>query len=179
MTWLKLPNVGDAVTVTIKTVGDIRDDTVGFSTTDGDILYLPKPVALARLRECGFAGENGVTVDYDRVSGAQLHFSKLAPEHGGTRPRWMIERPKAEVPNTHTNGAAPMDDATKTATDGRLAERDAKREAINTAYLDALDLSLEGQRKILKGKGIPKPTAESVQAGAATILIQWEHQRCL
>ena len=175
MPWLKLPNVGDSATVTIKQLGDVRDDTLRFDTTEGDILYLPKPVALARLRECGgFTESNGVAVNYDAVIGAQLVFSKLAPERGGTRPRWMIERTKSEVPNTHTNGAAPMDDAS--------APRDTageKRDAIIEAYENALDAALTAQRKHFKGRGVPKPTAESVQAGAATILIQWERNRCL
>jgi hypothetical protein len=175
MTWIKLPNVGDSATVTIRQLGDVRDDTLAFSTTEGDMLYLPRAVALARLRDCGFTNGDGVTVNYDAVVGAQLVFAKIAPEIAGGRPRWMIERTKSAVANTHTNGAAPMDDLSKDV----LAQRDAKRAAIRDAYHLALAASLETQRTVLKGKGVPKPTAESIQAGAATLLIQYERNRCL
>lgn len=53
-------------------------------------------------------------------------------------------------------------------------EKQTKRNNVLTSYEAALVASLEIQQAVL-----PNFTPESVQSGAATILIQWERNRCL
>lgn len=187
MTWIKLKNVGESATVVVHNLVDVRDDTLCLSTREGDLLYLPKGVALDLLRACGFGDEDG-TVMYDSVVGARLHFSRVAPGVIGGAPHWMIQRLDAPasaaqlpapiaapiaapIPHTPSKADTHMDTGT--------SEKFAKREDIHAAYESALLAALAIQRKIFKGKLAPKLTAESVAASAATMFIQYERNRCL
>ncbi len=160
----------------------MRDDTLRFSTDDGDDLYVPKGLAIGCLRAAGF-GTPGVPLDYDEIVGATLDFSRLAPERAGGRPRWMIERTNALVRHPEPAAVAtpsptytpPKDLHMDTGTKEKLA----KREDLHAAYESALVTALQIQRKVFKGKLAPKVTAESVAASAATLFIQYERNRCL
>ena len=150
--------------------------------------------ATARLRRVTHG--NGVVIDYDRVIGATLRFSKREPETAGGRPRWKIDRPlfavdavqvtpvqingknidpRNNMPLPHTPSKADMHmDSVPAPTDKRQ-----KREDIHAAYESALVAALAIQKKIFKGKLAPKLSAESVAASAATMFIQYERNRCL
>lgn len=186
MAWLKLPNVGDSVVFVIKQLGETNGtDSLCFSDTGGDLVYIPKAVALARLRDLGFAIPGTATVDFDRVIGTTLRFSKLAPEIVGGRPRWMIERetahaediviapPRIAAPAAHTHSD------TERHMDTGTIDKQEKRQHIHAVYEEALVAALAIQKKIFKGKLAPKITAESVAASAATMFIQYERNRCL
>lgn len=185
--WHKLPNVGDAVSFVVKQVGDTTaTDSLCFADASGDCVYVPKAIALMRLRECGgFASGDESEIDYNKVIGATLTFSKLAPSSVGGRPRWMISRyatpPKREdlaetatVLTSHSIHAEPPMIA-----NAEPVAHTEKREYINAVYEEALVTALAIQKRAFKGKLAPKVTAESVAASAATLFIQYERNRCL
>lgn len=180
MTWIKLPNVGDTHDAVIRQcgyhAGKIGRPTVRFQTMNGDDLYVPVAEAHEALVRI-FGGNAAGEPNYDDVIMQRLTFSRRKPASETDLPSWSIELLDAP----HSTGEGAMDNATRQAI-GDVQRQDAAREKVNLAYIDALQKAFEIQSRIFapkKGKKIPVVTAESVQAGAATLLIQWERQRCL
>lgn len=161
MSWIKLPNVGDSHECVVESTEPGRGNADCFRTTDGDVLYIDRSVALARLREIGIP-------TIQDAHGQSLRFSRIAPSH------WMIERAHGEAYEPPTG--QPMTEQKAEPPRNIKADR---RAEIADAYAWAMETAIATQTAKMKGKGMPKPTADSINAGAATLLINAERRNAI
>lgn len=195
-------NVGDELTATITDCKEVKGkfgQQVAFDFDNGDTLFLPAATAARQLIRCGFVtqGENPLA-DYEAVAGNDLTFGREDNPNG--KPYWSIQladglaktvkKPakrmtQAEAlagPPAHHRDVPPPDapemdfEPSAGKQDGKATLRQQNWEAIERAYRWALFVSLNAQLSLngeMEGDA-PQPTAESIQAGAATLLIQAE-----
>jgi len=189
MTILKLPNEGDTLTTLVDRCaveqGKYGDQVV--SEFGGDRLYLPKLSADRQLLRCGFdQGGGSPQVDYERVGGNTLCFKRDHNSNAPDKPYWsitiadgfdiaeakapaskrLVETPRVERKLVSSTTRSTMANPPQPASTGRT------RAKVAQAYAWCLDTAVE-----MQGKALPKgimPTADSVQAGAATLIIQLE-----
>lgn len=188
MTIIKLPREGDAATLTIKSAGPEKGKfgwQVKFEATNGDLLYIGQDSADRQLVRCGF-GEPG-HVDYPAIAGATLHFSRDPNPNAPDKPYWSIQlaaaheaKPKPEPkrltkPPLETNEPKDVSGAeyvARTTVPGEApapytATAPAPRslDAVTRLYTWAWNTAAHVQ------VGAGKATPESIQAGAATLMI--------
>lgn len=178
-------NAGDCLTIQIvkcEVVEGVAGEDVKFTTARGDI-YINRKTADRRLARIGFGEIVGteITVFYGDVDGNWLTFARTEnTKVKGGKPFWEIERaeaptrgrPESEVPppsdadapewDENRIGDLPGDPAHPTTQD-RLATRRAEIiDAYRIAYAAAFDVMG------------PEAPFDSVQAGAATLLIAFQ-----
>ena len=199
MSIIKLPNVGDEATFTVSgcesATGNFGEQ-IKFTGANGELLYLGKDSALRQLgRALDWSADN--EPDLGSVVGLTLRFYRTAnTKTKGAAPFWNINvvhasEAKPKAASKRLAGPPPSDpsdpgplppDAAIAGTDGQLLGSPTidriiieKRELIESAYRFAYDASHRVQMDVCEGLGaIITPTADSIQAGAATILIQME-----
>lgn len=172
MTILKLKNAGDAATFTVKSAtveeGQFGEQIKFVSAENGDILYVGKDSAERQLVRCGFGDGSGV--HYDEIPGHTLHFSRTPnAKKPGAAPFWNIElvtegeRKAAAVPSKRL--AEAPNDATSQQVAAALSLPAAQNSwaGLVNRYREATIIV-----RAIQGDGA---TADSIQAGVATLLI--------
>jgi len=183
MTILKLPHEGDTHTALIDRCaveqGKYGDQVI--FEFGPDRLYLPKLSADRQLLRCGFdiPGTNPPQVDYPQVAGNTLCFSRDHNSGAPDKPYWGITIATGDAPPprkrmTEVPGIAPKVPATKTTTVSAMQKAltppiTRSRQQVAAAYTWCLQTVTAAQ-----AAAFPKPTPESIQSGAATLLIQLE-----
>ena len=153
-----------------------------------DRLYLPKLSADRQLLRAGFdiPGTNPPQVDYPQVAGNTLCFSRDHNASAPDKPYWGITiatggtpvpskrltevpgvAPKAQTPATQSTTTSQMSKALTTPPTRSRAQ-------VAAAYAWCLTTATAAQTA-----AFPKPTPDSIQAGAATLLIQLERSGLL
>lgn len=183
MTILKLPNEGDTHTALIDRCaveqGKYGDQVIFEFGLDR--LYLPKLSADRQLLRCGFdMGENSPRVDYLQVAGNILCFSRDHNASAPDKPYWGITIATGDAPPprkrmTEVPGLAPKMSVTRTTTVSAMQKASPppvtrSRAQVAAAYGWCLTTATAAQTAAFPGK----PTPDSLQAGAATLLIQLE-----
>ena len=182
MTILKLPHEGDTHTALIDRCaveqGKYGDQVI--FEFGPDRLYLPKLSADRQLLRCGFdKGGGSPQVDYEQVAGNILCFSRDHNSSAPDKPYWGITIATGDAPPprkrmTEVPGIAPKVPVTKTTTVSAMQKAltpstTRSRQQVAAAYAWCLQTVTAAQ-----AAAFPKPTPESIQSGAATLLIQLE-----
>lgn len=196
MTILKLPHEGDTHTALIDRCaveqGKYGDQVIFEFGLDR--LYLPKLSADRQLLRCGFGKGGGSLddtgsglnstrvikqVDYEQVAGNILCFSRDHNSSAPDKPYWGITIATGDAPPprkrmTEVLGIAPKVPATKTTTVSAMQKASTppvtrSRQQVAAAYAWCLQTVTAAQVA-----AFPKPTPDSIQSGAATLLIQLE-----
>ena len=198
---LKLPDEGDTHTGTVQECGPVTGqygEQVRFAFTDGDLLFLPYESAVRQLLRCGFddgqdeSGED--VVDFAGVAGETLTFARTHNPKKNAHPYWDIslasgaEKKPAKPSKRLTGPASPAEAPPAHHKESGVPESPdgapvlsspvmdpliiETRERIEHAYRWAVDAAMRAQSGLYIGE--LAPTADSVQAGAATLLIQAE-----
>ena len=185
MTILKLPHEGDTHTALIDRCaveqGKYGDQVI--FEFGPDRLYLPKLSADRQLLRCGFdKGGGSPQVDYEQVAGNILCFSRDHNSSAPDKPYWGITIATGDAPPprkrmTEVPGIAPKVPATKTTTVSAMQRAltppvTRSRQQVAAAYAWCLQTVTAAQ--VAAFSASLKPTPESIQSGAATLLIQLE-----
>ena len=193
MTWLKLQHIGDTATIFVKSAGEVvgrLGPQVRFQSDQGEDVYLPLDVATRWLTELGFAPNDGA-VDYNRVCGQRLRFSRIAPATTGDRPWWRIEhvilanttKHTSLVPVPRTVEPPVINDhlppATGEASAPAIESKVQRRAEILAAYAWAHDAVRAIQADASRGRGAVKPTAESIEQGVTTLMLRAERANAI
>jgi len=185
MTILKLPHEGDTHTALIDRCaveqGKYGDQVI--FEFGPDRLYLPKPSADRQLLRAGFdiPGTNPPQVAYEQVAGNTLCFSRDHNASAPDKPYWGItiatggapapSKRLTEVPGVAPKPQTPVSRSTTTSAMAKAltASPTRSRAQVADAYAWCLTTATAAQTA-----AFPKPTPDSIQAGAATLLIQLE-----
>jgi hypothetical protein len=200
MTWAKLPNAGDSLTMVVKSAGEhqspSKDLSIRFDSRNDETIYLPRLVGEQHLRNLGFGNSNGV-IDYNRVCGQTLKFSRVAAPVAGDRPHWKLETVRAveiprEEPAPVLNDHLPPAGVTHVQSNSRhtpnppavsiepgTVRREIVRAQIEDAYLWAHRIVAANNAKLAKKKGQPKPTADSIENGVTTLMLRAERMNAI
>ena len=185
MTILKLPHEGDTHTALIDRCaveqGKYGDQVI--FEFGPDRLYLPKLSADRQLLRCGFdKGGGSPQVDYEQVAGNILCFSRDHNSNAPDKPYWGITIATGDTPPprkrmTEVPGIAPKVPVTKTTTVSAMQKAltpstTRSRQQVAAAYAWCLTTAHTAQTTAFGTS--PKPTPDSIQSGAATLLIQLE-----
>jgi len=185
MTILKLPHEGDTHTALIDRCaveqGKYGDQVI--FEFGPDRLYLPKLSADRQLLRCGFdKGGGSPQVDYEQVAGNILCFSRDHNSSAPDKPYWGITIATGDAPPprkrmTEVPGIAPKVPVTKTTTVSAMQKAltppvTRSRQQVAAAYAWCLTAAHTMQTATFGTS--PKPTPDSIQSGAATLLIQLE-----
>ncbi len=180
MTILKLPHEGDTYTGLVNRCvveqGKYGDQVL--FEFGPDRLYLPKLSADRQLLRCGFdMGGSSPLVDYPQIAGNTLRFSRDHNANAPDKPYWGITIATGNTPPlrkrmTEVPGIAPKVPATQTTTISAMQKTltpptTRSRQQVAAAYAWCLQTVAAAQ-----AAAFPKPTSESIQSGAATLLIQ-------
>ena len=201
MSWVRLPNAGDSLTMIVKSCGEHKspsgDLSIRFDSRNDETIYLPRLVGEQWLRNLGF-GDNVGVIHYNKVCGKTLKFSRVAAPVAGDRPHWKVEavraveiplEPKSEpesapVINDHLPPAGvthvqSQSRFTPNPPDSGAARKAAVRAQIAEAYLWAHGLVAANNAKLAKKKGQPKPTADSIENGVTTLMLRAERMNAI
>ena len=188
MTILKLPHEGDTHTALIDRCaveqGKYGDQVI--FEFGPDRLYLPKLSADRQLLRAGFdiPGTNPPQVDYPQVAGNTLCFSRDHNASAPDKPYWGITIATGGTPApskrlTEVPGVAPkaQTPATQSTTTSQMSKAlttppTRSRAQVAAAYEWCLTTAHTAQTTAFGTS--PKPTPDSIQSGAATLLIQLE-----
>ena len=185
MTILKLPHEGDTHTALIDRCaveqGKYGDQVI--FEFGPDRLYLPKLSADRQLLRCGFdKGGGSPQVDYEQVAGNILCFSRDHNSSAPDKPYWGITIATGDAPPprkrmTEVPGIALKVPVTKTTTVSAMQKAltppvTRSRQQVAAAYAWCLTTAHTAQTTAFGTS--PKPTPDSIQSGAATLLIQLE-----
>lgn len=191
MAIIKIPTVNDSHTANVTLCAEAEGKfgpQVCFTFANGDQLYMPVKSAKIQLLRCGFDdGQAEPNVDFHAVAGNTLHFSRTANKNDPSAAPYYnvaiadgfdIADAKApaskrlvEAPHIERKLVSPTTRSTM-ANPPQLASTGRTRAKVAQAYAWCLDTAAEMQNKALP-KGI-MPTPDSIQAGAATLIIQLE-----
>jgi len=185
MTILKLPQEGDTHTALIDSCTEEQGKYGGQVLFEfgPDRLYLPKLSADRQLLRAGFdvPGTNPPQVDYPQVAGNTLCFSRDHNAGAPDKPYWGITIATGGTPApskrlTEVLSVAPTarTPATQSTTTSAMSKTlttppTRSRAQVAAAYAWCLTTATAAQTA-----AFPKPTPDSIQAGAATLLIQLE-----
>ena len=189
MTILKLPHEGDTHTALIDRCaveqGKYGDQVI--FEFGPDRLYLPKLSADRQLLRCGFdKGGGSPQVGYEQVAGNILCFSRDHNASAPDKPYWGItiatggtpapSKRLTEVPGVAPKARTPATQSTTTSAMSKTltASPTRSRQQVADAYAWCLTTATSAQTA-----AFPKPTPDSIQAGAATLLIQLERSGLL
>ena len=188
MTILKLPHEGDTHTALIDRCaveqGKYGDQVI--FEFGADRLYLPKLSADRQLLRAGFdiPGTNPPQVDYPQVAGNTLCFSRDHNASAPDKPYWGItiatggtpapSNRLTEVPGVAPKAQTPASRSTTTSAMAKAltASPTRSRQQVAAAYAWCLTTAHTAQTTAFGTS--PKPTPDSIQSGAATLLIQLE-----
>ena len=189
MTILKLPHEGDTHTALIDRCaveqGKYGDQVI--FEFGPDRLYLPKLSADRQLLRCGFdKGGGSPQVGYEQVAGNILCFSRDHNASAPDKPYWGItiatggtpapSKRLTEVPGVAPTARTPATQSTTTSAMSKTLTTPPtrSRQQVADAYAWCLTTATAAQTA-----AFPKPTPDSIQAGAATLLIQLERSGLL
>ena len=197
MAILKLPNVNDTHTGHVSACEQVEGNfgpQVKFGFEGGDLLFLPADTAHRQLLYAGFSdvGEDGhPRADLHAVAGNTLAFFRSPNKKAGAAPYWNVTIATGAPPALSKRLSGP---ATATATPTTVpgvapkAQTSASHSTTTSAMSKALTAHPTRSRaqvaaayawclttaSAAQAAAFPKPTADSIQAGAATLLIQLE-----
>lgn len=184
MAVIKIPNVNDTTTfhvvkcevvespnITDPKTGQPQEQ-VKFTAPNGDTLFVGREPADRALTRLGFA--DGEQVLYGDVDGWTLRFYRVANKNPAYKPYFNIDKvTDGDHAPSPTPTAAPQKApaATESAPVARtgLASLADRLAAVDTAYLHAYQTAARVQ-------GDESSTPDSLQAGAATLLIAYDKQ---
>jgi hypothetical protein len=169
--------------------------SIRFDSRNDETIYLPRLVGEQWLRNLGFGNPEGI-IDYNRVCGQWLKFSRVAAPVSSDRPHWKIELARAvEIPREPEPEPAPVINDhlppaglahvqsqsrfTPNPPDSGAARKAAVRAQIAEAYLWAHGLVAANNAKLAKKKGHPKPTADSIENGVTTLMLRAERMNAI
>lgn len=174
MAVIKIPKVGDEATFkvakcevvesqTVKNKDGTPQEQVKFTAANGDTLFIGRDAADRGLARLGFA--DGEQVFYGDVDGWTLRFYRVANKNPVFAPYWNIdkvtdeahEQPEVKTSAKPAPASAP---AVAPASEGRV-----RLDCIDRAYAHAFQIAVKVQGD--------SATADSLQAGAATLLIAY------
>ena len=180
MAILKLPNVGDEATfkvakcevvesANIKNKDGSPQEQVKFTASNGDQLFVGRDPADRALSRIGFA--DGEQVLYGDVDGWTLRFYRVKNTNPAYKPFWNIDKVTDEAHDTPqvTSSAAPAPAKPQAAPSTDARDR---LDAIDRAYAHAYVVAQRVQ-------GDETSTPDSLQAGAATLLIAYDRANLL
>ena len=151
-----------------------------------DRLYLPKPSADRQLLRAGFdiPGTNPPQVDYPQVAGNTLCFSRDHNASAPDKPYWGItiatggapapSKRLTEVPGVAPKARTPATQSTTTSAMSKTLTTPPTRSRAQVADAYAWCLTTATAAQTAAFPAVAKPTPESIQSGAATLLIQLE-----
>ena len=186
MTILKLPHEGDTHTALIDRCaveqGKYGDQVI--FEFGADRLYLPKLSADRQLLRAGFdiPGTNPPQVDYPQVAGNTLCFSRDHNASAPDKPYWGItiatggtpapSKRLTEVPGVAPKAQPPASRSTTTSAMAKALTTPPTRSRAQVAAAYAWCLTTAHTAQAAAFGASPKPTPDSIQAGAATLLIE-------
>ena len=187
MAIIKIPTVNDSHTAHVTKCAEAEGKfgpQVCFTFSNGDQLYMPVKSAKIQLLRCGFddGTKDDPKVDYHAVAGNTLHFSRTANRSDpAAAPYYNVEiatggapapsKRLTEVPGVAPTARTPVTQSTTTSAMSKTltAPPTRSRAQVADAYAWCLTTATAAQTA-----AFPKPTPDSIQAGAATLLIQLE-----
>lgn len=181
MTWLKVNSIGDKATIVVKNVGLVNGrlgEQLMFKSTKDEDIYVPKAIGYMWLEKCGYGDEK--TINFDTVIGALLCFERVPAPDPTARPHWQITRLNVitAATNYDNGGERVLNDHLPPASAGAPtpeSEKSQRRDEIAKAFAWACEVSSAVQYGLAATKkGHAKPTAESIQAGATTLMLRAE-----
>lgn len=174
-TVIKLPNAGDTLTTRVIKCEVVesqktKQEQVKFTTSDGD-LYIGRETADRQLGRCGFCDPDDVTnIFYADVDGCLLTFYRSENKTSGLKPYWNIKRADADEP-VRGRAEKPLAPPAPPPAPAMTEDGTARRSAIELAYKRAWAVAVAVQGKLA--------TADSLQAGAATVFIAYQNNHLL
>lgn len=182
MTIIKIPTVNDTYTGHVTEAREVEGKfgiQACYTFSNGDQLYMPVKSSTIQLLRCGGFdnGQNPPAVEYAAVAGNTLHFSRTANRTENASPYYNIEIVNGAAPAPSKRLPSPTvvpGEQVKANPDNRVASQPSSpaggrtRQQVADAYAWCLRTALDAQ------EGMDGMNAQSVQAGAATLLIQLE-----
>ena len=197
MAILKLPNVNDTHTghvTSCEQVTGTYGEQVRFTFASGDLLFLPVDSAHRQLLHAGFpdvGGDGHAEADLRAVGGNTLAFFRSPNKKAGAAPYWnvTIATGAPPAPSKRLNGPdTPAAPPAKVVSVTRKPQTPASQSTTTSAMAKALTPPCTRSRAQVAAAyawclinataaqtaAFTKPTPDSIQAGAATLLIQLE-----
>lgn len=190
MAIIKIPTVNDSHTAHVTKCAEAEGKfgpQVCFTFSNGDQLYMPVKSAKIQLLRCGFddGTKDDPKVDYHAVAGNTLHFSRTANRSDpAAAPYYNVEiatggapapsKRLTEVPGVAPTARTPATQSTTTSAMSKTLTAPPTRSRAQVADAYAWCLTTAHTAQTAAFGASPKPTPDSIQSGAATLLIQLE-----
>jgi len=189
---VKIPTVNDTYTGHCTKCAPVEGKfgpQVCYTFANGDQLYMPIKSAKLQLLRCGFddGDKDDPKVDYPAVANNTLFFSRTANRSDpAAAPYYNVEiatggapapsKRLTEVPGVAPTARTPATQSTTTSAMSKTLTTPPtrSRQQVADAYAWCLTTATAAQTA-----AFPKPTPDSIQAGAATLLIQLERSGLL
>ena len=184
---VKIPTVNDTYTGHCTKCAEVEGKfgpQVCYTFSNGDQLYMPIKSAKLQLLRCGFddGDKDDPKVNYPAVANNTLFFSRTANRSDpAAAPYYNVEiatggapapsKRLTEVPGVAPTARTPATQSTTTSAMSKTLTTSPtrSRQQVADAYAWCLTTATAAQTA-----AFPKPTPDSIQAGAATLLIQLE-----